>query len=87
VGPVGVVVGLGLVLSSCGGSAPDSTAATTSTLPSLDGRATSSSQPALPAGTATLPDVTVDDVAGAKVRLSSLTPSSQPTLIWFWAPH
>jgi len=35
-----------------------------------------------------LPSVNVDDVgAGTKIDLASLSPSSQPLLVWMWAPH
>ena len=36
-----------------------------------------------PAG---LPRVTVDDVSGGKVDLSSLTPADKPLLVWAWSP-
>lgn len=97
-----MVVGLacaGLVLSGCGGGGEDQVAtspapATGSTLPSItapapDGVLPESTAPARSRpGSAVLPSVSVDDVgAGTKVDLASLSPSSQPTLVWMWAPH
>ncbi len=84
-----------LVLSGCGGSPEPSPSAqaTGSTLPSLS---TPDPAPSSPATTpapgegarATLPQVIVDDVgARTKVDLASLSPSSQPLLVWLWAPH
>ena len=90
-----VIACSGLVLSGCGGSPerPPAAQATGSTLPSLS---TPDPTPSSPATTlapaerekAALPQVTVDDVgAGTKVDLASLSPSSQPLLVWMWAPH
>ena len=84
-----------LVLTGCGGSPapPPAVQATGSTLPSLS---TPDLAPSPPATTlapgervkAALPQVTVDDVgARTKVELASLSPSSQPLLVWLWAPH
>jgi hypothetical protein len=38
-----------------------------------------------PAG-AKLPSVSVDDLAGGKVSLSSLVPAQKPLLVWAWSP-
>ncbi len=90
-----VIACSGLVLSGCGGSPepPPSAQATGSTLPSLStpdlapSLPTTAPAPGAPARAA-LPQVTVDDVgARTKVDLASLSPSSQPLLVWLWAPH
>ena len=84
-----------LVLGGCGGTPepPPAAQATGSTLPTLS---TPDPTPSPPATTpapgerarAALPQVTVDDVgARTKVDLASLSPSSQPLLVWLWAPH
>lgn len=89
----------GLALGGCGGGGEDQVVtspaqATGSTLSSItapapDGAAPEPTAPApFRAGSAVLPSVSVDDVgAGTKVDLASLSPSSQPTLVWMWAPH
>jgi len=85
----------GLVLGGCGGGrgATSPPEATGSTLPSLSAPQPAPSSPAITAApgeraTDALPQVTVDDVgAGTKVDLASLSPSSQPLLVWLWAPH
>ncbi len=90
-----VIACSGLVLSGCGGSPerPPAAQATGSTLPSLSTPDLATSLPAttLAPGErvkAALPQVTVDDVgARTKVDLASLSPSSQPLLVWMWAPH
>ena len=33
-----------------------------------------------------LPKVTVDEVSGGKLDLSSLTPAEKPLLVWAWSP-
>ena len=33
-----------------------------------------------------LPKLTVDEVGGGKVDLSSLTPGEKPLLVWAWSP-
>ncbi len=90
-----------LVLSGCGGSPepPPSAQATGSTLPSVGTPDPAPSSPATTPSPATapvtgeraraaLPQVTVDDVgARTKLDLASLSPSSQPLLVWLWAPH
>ena len=84
-----------LVLSGCGASPerPPAAQATGSTLPSLSTPDPAPSSPATTLapgerGKAALPQVTVDDVgARTKVDLASLSPSSQPLLVWMWAPH
>ena len=88
----------GLVLSGCGGgqdqvlTSPEQ--ATASTLQSITPPAPhgAAPEPTVPAparaASAVLPSVSVDDVgAGTKVDLASLSPSSQPTLVWMGAPH
>ena len=89
----------GLALSGCAGGGGDQvitspSQATGSSLPSIATPAPDGSAPvATPAaptrsGAAVLPSVSVDDVgAGTKVDLASLSPSSQPLLVWMWAPH
>ena len=87
----------GLALSGCGGGDEPVTSpaqATGSTLrsitaPAPDGSAPEPTAPAPSrAASAVLPSVSVDDVgAGTKVDLATLSPSSQPTLVWMWAPH
>ena len=89
----------GLALSGCGGGGGDQvitspSQATGSSLPSVATPAPDGSAPvattAAPsrAGAAVLPSVNVDDVgAGTKIDLASLSPSSQPLLVWMWAPH
>ena len=89
----------GLMLTGCGGGGEDQVVtspaqATASTLPSItapapDGAAAQPTAPAASrAASAVLPSVSVDDVgAGTKVDLAALSPSSQPTLVWMWAPH
>ena len=90
-----VIACSGLVLSGCGGSTdrPPAAQATGSTLPNLSTPDPAPSSPATTLapgerGKAALPQVTVDDVgARTKVDLASLSPSSQPLLVWLWAPH
>jgi hypothetical protein len=89
----------GFALSGCGGSGGDQVVtspsqATGSTLPSISAAAPDGSAPgpttSAPSrtGAGVLPSVSVDDVgAGTKVDLASLSPSSQPLLVWMWAPH
>ena len=92
----------GLALSGCGGgggggdqviTAPPSQATGTSlpsvATPALDGSApVTTTPPPSRAGAAVLPSVSVDDVgAGTKIDLASLSPSTQPLLVWMWAPH
>jgi len=89
----------GLALSGCGGGGggqvtTSPSQAADSSLPSIptpapDGSAPVATTPAPSrAGAAVLPSVSVDDVgAGTKVDLASLSPSSQPLLVWLWAPH
>jgi hypothetical protein len=33
------------------------------------------------------PDIVVTDLAGGSVNLRELALATQPTLVWFWAPH
>ncbi len=89
----------GLAFSGCGGGGggqvtTSPSQAADSSLPSIATPAPDGSAPvATPAaptrsGAAVLPSVDVDDVgAGTKVDLASLSPSSQPLLVWLWAPH
>lgn len=78
---------LALLLASCGDSPPEPEARTASTLPSLAPGSTATSAPAAGGEGGILPDVTVDDLAGGTVQVSSLAPAERPTLVWFWAPH
>jgi hypothetical protein len=67
-------VAVALAFSACGGGSGDT-----------DGAPNASGGVPEPVE---LPDVTVRDVtAGTDVQLTSLIPASQPTLLWFWAPH
>lgn len=84
--PLGALVAATLTLAACGDeSSPPPTAA--SSAPTSATGAPSSTAAAAAAAADRLPDLTVDDVAGGKVRLSDLTPAALPTLVWFWAPH
>lgn len=89
---VGVVVALGLLLAACGGpAAPREVAtpgpsATAPQVPTAVVVSTPTTAAPAPAGTSVLPDLTVDNVAGGTVNLSSLAPAPRPVLLWFWAP-
>lgn len=90
-----------LFLTACGGTSTTAQPPTASpmTLPSLDGAQAAVTSPPAPTpgpepgpagGTkaSVLPDLVVDDVgARTKLNLTSLVPSPQPLLVWFWAPH
>jgi len=86
------VAGLLTGSAACGEGDQDGSAApltpsapsASSTLPSIAGSDAPGPPPAL---ASRLPDVQVDDLAGGKVALTSLSPSELPVLVWFWAPH
>jgi hypothetical protein len=85
----GVVAGLGIILAACGlpASAPAAMPETTAArVPTVVVVTTPTTVAPAPAGKSILPDVTVDDVAGGTVNLSSLAPAPRPILLWFWAP-
>ena len=83
--PLGTIIVAALTLSACGNEASPPTAAPAPAT-SLPGSPSTSAAPP-PTAAERLPDITVDDTAGGKVRLSDLTPAALPTLVWFWAPH
>lgn len=92
-----VLVPAGLALAACGETSapgqPTAAGQAASTVPAAGTAAPPASTtppspaPAAPAANSVLPDLVVDDVAGGKVNLASLTPSPTPLLVWFWAPH
>jgi hypothetical protein len=83
---VAAIIVVVVTLAACGSesSSPPTAAPSAPTSPT---RSPSTSAVPTPEPASRLPDITVDDIAGGKVRLSDLTPAALPTLVWFWAPH
>ena len=85
-----LVAGLGIILVACGGPAPPAERAIPDTselrMPTAVVVTTPTTAAPAPSGKSVLPDLSVDDVAGGTVNLSSLAPAGLPLLLWFWAP-
>lgn len=86
----GIVAGLGIFLAACGAPAASGPQALPDTIavrvPTAVAVTTPTTAAPAPSGKSILPDLTVDDVAGGTVNLSSLAPAPRPVLLWFWAP-
>lgn len=90
---IGVMATMALALSSCAGSspgpapaAPDAAVGRAPAVPAVE-VVTTQTTAAARSTRNILPDLTVDNVAGGTMNLTSLAPSATPVLVWFWAPN
>lgn len=78
-----------LTLAACGGESPDpsSAPAPAASAPAAAGDAAQVTDAEAPPEGPSLPDVSVEDLAGGSLSVADLAGGERPVLVWFYAPH